>query len=288
MEPIEIRCLNMDTTAIPTRRDAPLSAALFTILRSTSSRAPISGSISSATYVAAWFRLFDPSNSNATDFATGISTLVDLKVGPDGSLYYLAQGNGGQVWKVSATPSQALNLSSRSHVASGGEAMIGGFIITGTTNKSVIVRALGPSLRGFGLANPLGDPVLELHGSTGSLITSNDNWRDTQENEIVNTGLAPQDDLEAAIVATLQPGTYSAVVSGRNEMTGVGLVEVYDLDSGSAATKLANISTRSLVQTEDDRLIGGFILGKPEWRRQGYRASDWTVAYSSRYHQCTG
>jgi glucose/arabinose dehydrogenase len=207
-----------------------------------------------------WIRMMDPSNNTAGAFATGLPTPVDLQVGPDGGLYYLIRGNGGQVWKVTATASQALNISSRSHVASGNNVMIGGFIIGGTAPKRIIIRALGPSLQQFNVPNPLADPVLELHGSGGSFITSNDNWRDTQETEILNTGIAPQNDLESAIIATLSPDAYTAVTQGRNGATGVGLVEVYDLDSGTGA-KLANISTRSFVQTDNNRLIGGFILG---------------------------
>jgi glucose/arabinose dehydrogenase len=208
-----------------------------------------------------WIRLFDSSNGTASGFATGISTLVDLKVGPEGSLYYLAQGNGGQVWKIStAAPSQALNISSRSRVASGDNVMIGGFIITGNANKRVIIRAIGPSLQQFNVPSPLADPVLELHDSAGALITLNDNWRDTQEAEIVNSQLAPTNDLESAIIATLQPGAYTSIVGGNNGASGVGLVEVYDLDL-AAGSKLANISTRSFVRTGDNRLIGGFILG---------------------------
>ncbi len=194
------------------------------------------------------------------DFATGVLTLVDLKVGPDGSLYYLAQGNGGQVWKVSATASQALNISSRSQVASGNQVMIGGFIIGGSVQKRVLLRAIGPSLQQFNVPNPLADPVLELLGSSGSIIYANDNWRDSQENEIMNTSLAPQSNLESAIIMTLSPGAYTAIVRGNNGISGVGLVEIYDLESGTG-TKLANISTRSLVQTDNNRLIGGFILG---------------------------
>ena len=208
-----------------------------------------------------WIRLMDPSNNTASDFATGLSTPVDLKVGPDGSLYYLIQGNGGQVWKISTTPpSQAMNISSRSHVASGDNVMIGGFIISGGADKSVIIRAIGPSLQQFNVPNPLADPVLELHGPTGTLITSNDNWKQTQQALIESTGLAPTNDLESAIVATLQPGSYTAIVSGQGGAAGIGLVEVYDLDL-AATSKLANISTRSFVQTGDNRLIGGFILG---------------------------
>jgi glucose/arabinose dehydrogenase len=205
-----------------------------------------------------WIRLFYPSNNTASDFATGISTLVDLKVGPEGSLYYLAQGNGGQVWKISVT-SEALNISSRSRVASGDNVMIGGFIITGSADKKIIARAIGPSLQQFNVPNPLADPVLELHGSTGALITSNDNWRDTQEAEIIKSQFAPTNDLESAIIATLQPGNYTGIVQGKNAASGAGLVEVYDLDPAAAST-LGNISTRSFVETGDDRLIGGFIL----------------------------
>ena len=205
-----------------------------------------------------WIRLFDPSNNTASAFATGISTLVDLKVGPEGSLYYLAQGNGGQVWKISVT-SKALNISSRSNVASGENVMIGGFIITGSANKRVILRAIGPSLQQFNVPNPLADPVLELHGPTGALITSNDNWRDTQEVEIIQSQLAPTNDLESALIATLPPGNYTGILQGKNGASGAGLVEVYDLDPAAAST-LANISTRSFVQTGDNRLIGGFIL----------------------------
>lgn len=137
--------------------------------------------------------------------------------------------------------------------------MIGGFIITGSANKRVIVRAIGPSLQQFNVPNPLADPVLELHGSTGALITSNDNWRDTQEAEIIQSQLAPTNDLESALIATLPPGSYTGIVQGNNGANGAGLVEVYDLDPAAGST-LANISTRSFVQTGDNKLIGGFIL----------------------------
>lgn len=138
--------------------------------------------------------------------------------------------------------------------------MIGGFIITGMESKKLIVRAIGPSLEQFGINNFLADPVLELHGADGSLITANDNWKDTQQAEIEASGLAPQNDLESAIIATLSPANYTAIVSGKNAMTGVGLVEAYDLDS-AADSQLANISTRGFVQTGDNVMIGGFILG---------------------------
>ena len=152
------------------------------------------------------------------------------------------------------------NISARVSVQTGPGVAIGGFIITGTAPKRVILRAIGPSLAGFGISNPLADPVLELHGSDGSLITSNDNWKDTQQAEIEATGIPPQSDLESAIISTLDPGNYTAVVSGKNGGTGVGLVEGYDLDQ-AADSQFANISNRGFVETGTNVMIGGFILG---------------------------
>jgi hypothetical protein len=160
------------------------------------------------------------------------------------------------------TPSssaQLLNISTRTEVLTGEQVLIGGFIITGNDPKKVILRAIGPSLSGAGIPNPLADPVLELHGADGSLITSNDNWKDSQQTEIEATGIQPQNDLESAIVSTLTPGNYTAVMNGKNGTTGVGLVEGYDLDQ-AADSQLANISTRGLVETGSDVMIGGFIL----------------------------
>lgn len=157
-------------------------------------------------------------------------------------------------------PSQPLNISTRMEVRTGDQALIGGFIITGNAPKKVIFRAIGPSLAGAGILNPLADPILELHDASGSLITSNDNWRSTQEAEIIASTVAPTNDLESAIVATLTPGNYTAVVNGKNGGTGVGLVEGYDLDQ-AADSQLANISTRGFVEAGSNVMIGGFILG---------------------------
>ena len=137
---------------------------------------------------------------------------------------------------------------------------IGGFIVTGTQRKKVMVRAIGPSLA---LTGKLADPTLGLYGPGNVLIMSNDNWRSSQEAEIIATGLQPTNDLESAIVATLPASLggigYTAIMSGVNNTTGLGLVEVYDLDS-SADSKLANISTRGQVLTDDDVMIGGVIV----------------------------
>lgn len=156
--------------------------------------------------------------------------------------------------------SQLLNISTRLRVQTGDNALIGGLIITGNDPKKVILRAIGPSLTQAGVVGALADPVLELHGSAGALITSNDNWKETQQSEIEATGVPPLNDLESAIVATLDPGSYTAIVNGKNETTGVGLVEGYDLDQPADA-QLANISTRGFVETESNVMIGGFILG---------------------------
>jgi uncharacterized protein (DUF2141 family) len=140
--------------------------------------------------------------------------------------------------------------------------MIGGFIITGTAPKKVAVRAVGPSLAQAGITNPLSDPILELRDSSGQVVARNDNWRESGETEddCRNNGLALNDDRESAIIASLAPGAYTAVVTGQNNGTGTGLVEVYDLDQ-SVDSKLANMSTRGLILSAENVMIGGFILG---------------------------
>jgi len=137
--------------------------------------------------------------------------------------------------------------------------MIGGFIITGTASKPVVLRGIGPSLLGQGLSDLLIDPVLELRGPNGTLIRRNDNWKDDQRSLIEGTPFQPSDDRESVIVETLAPAAYTAILTGKNETTGVGLVEVYDNDQAADA-QLANISTRGFVEAGDNVMIGGFIL----------------------------
>ncbi len=153
---------------------------------------------------------------------------------------------------------KVLNISTRLSVQTGDNVLIAGFIITGEKPREVIVRAIGPSL-GSTVADALVDPILELHDSTGLSIAANDNWKEAQQAVIEATGLAPTDDLESAIVATLAPGSYTAVVRGANDSTGIGLAEVYDLNQATPS-KLANISTRGFVDTGENVLIGGFIV----------------------------
>ena len=145
--------------------------------------------------------------------------------------------------------------------------MIAGFIIQGSAPKKVIIRAAGPSLAQFGVPNTLSNPQLELHDSS-SIIGRNDDWQTTQiggvitsdqATEIQNSGFAPRDPAESAIIATLAPGSYTAIVQGVNRVTGVGIVEVYDL-SQTSGSLLANISTRGFIQTGANVMIGGFIV----------------------------
>jgi hypothetical protein len=138
--------------------------------------------------------------------------------------------------------------------------MIGGLIVTGNAPKAVVLRGLGPSLTSFGLSDLLFNPVLELRAANGSLLFRNDDWKDDQQSQIEGTIFQPSDDRESVIMITLQPAAYTAVLSGRDQTTGIGLIEIYD-NNQSADSQLANISTRGFVQTQDKVMIGGFILG---------------------------
>lgn len=161
-----------------------------------------------------------------------------------------------------ATTTKPLNISTRVRIENGENVLIGGFIITGNEPKRVAIRAIGPSLSRVGVSDALADPVLELRASSGSVIATNNDWKDDSETErqCRNSGVALQDDRESAVIASLSPGAYTAIVTGLGNTTGSGLVEVYDLDQ-DADSKLANISTRGLVQSTGNVMIGGFILG---------------------------
>jgi acid phosphatase len=165
-----------------------------------------------------------------------------------------------------------LNNSTRLQTGAGNDVLIGGFIIAGQTPKRTVVRGLGPSLQINGVPIPgtLSDPVIELHRSDGALAAANNDWKDTQAIEIQATGLAPRDDREAAIVALLDPGAYSVVLSGRNNGTGIGLVEAYDIDQTSPA-RLLNLAARGRVQTQNNVMIGGVILAGADYARVVFR-----------------
>ena len=163
------------------------------------------------------------------------------------------------IFRVQATPSQAMNISTRARVEAGDNVLIGGFIVTGSSAKKVIVRAIGPSLSQHGVSDVLADPTLELHHANGALLQSNDNWQDdsSQASQIRASGLAPSNNLESAIIATLQPGNYTAIVRGKNSRQGIALAEGGPSRSGS-----------------------GFTVGKHQWPLlcpNERRCDDWRI-----------
>jgi hypothetical protein len=171
-------------------------------------------------------------------------------------------GNGTPSWSRTSASQQPItlgNISTRMRVGTGDNAMIGGFIITGSQSKKVIIRGMGPSLGAAGVQGALTDPLLELHDGSGAIIVTNDNWQQASNTNEIPNGFAPGDPRESVIVTTLAPGSYTAVVREAHGETGVGIVETYDLTQ-SANSKLANISTRGFVETGDNAMIGGLIL----------------------------
>jgi hypothetical protein len=186
---------------------------------------------------------------------------------PAQHLTMTATDPNGNTSEFSPEMGQFLNIATRLRVQTGDNVLIGGFIISGTDPKKVMVRGIGPSLAGFGIPDPLANPTLEVHDSTSTLAT-NDDWKlrsdnSSQQAEIEATMLAPTNDKESAILMTLPANNagYTAVLRGKNNSTGIGVVEAYDLDI-AADSRLANISTRGLVETGDNVLIGGIIASK--------------------------
>lgn len=213
-------------------------------------------------------------NASMTDWQPFLTNLPNAIVN-DLQINYAAKkvraatfGRG--LWEsnlANAASNQLLNISTRLQVGTGDNALIGGFILTGSGNKTVILRAIGPSLAGI-VPGAMTNPTLELHDAAGSVIGTNDNWKTTQMGGVITSdqvaaiqasGVAPRNDAESAIIATLPPANYTAVLRGANNSTGIAVVEGYDLSQATA--KLANISTRGFVQTGDGAMIGGFIIG---------------------------
>ena len=161
---------------------------------------------------------------------------------------------------LSTDPPRLSNLSTRGQVQTGSDVMIGGFVISGANPKTVLIRAIGPSLTQFGVPGALSDPQVSLvRISDNATIATNDNWQSSPNaSDIQATGLAPLNPAESALYVTLQPGAYTAVVSGVNGATGVGLVEVYEINQ--PGTPLINLSTRGKVLTGSDVMIGGFVV----------------------------
>jgi hypothetical protein len=198
-------------------------------------------------------------NPNFAPGATGFTPPLAA-----GTYTFLIQQGGsattGYRFDMTVTPAVTLrlgNISTRGLVQTGSGVTIAGFIVAGPESKQVLVRGLGPTLTQFNISGALQDPTLDLHDASSSIQT-NDNWKDTQQAEIQTTGLAPQYDAESAILRPLAPGAYTAILAGKNDGTGIGLVEVYDV-STSAFAELTNVSTRGFVGTHDTVMIGGFI-----------------------------
>lgn len=193
-------------------------------------------------------------NSNL-ERSTGLIDHTFVKAQTDNAFpaaTYTVAGNG-------ACGGRLLNIATRLRVQTNDNVSIAGFIVTGTDQKKVIVRGIGPSLSNLGLSGLLQDPFLELHDGTGALIASNDNWTDNAA-EVQGTGIPPTNNSESAIVRTLAPGNYTAILKGNGGGTGIGVVEAYDLDQ-TVNSQFGNISTRGFVDTGDNIMIGGFILG---------------------------
>ena len=193
-----------------------------------------------------------------TPFARGNNQLAYDATPPDQLRFADFNGDGvTDVFKLVRQCNRLANISTRLRVETGDNVLFGGFIVTGTQPKKIIIRAIGPSLP---FAGKLADPILELHDASGALLETNDNWMDSPNKQaIIDSTVPPSNPLESAIVRTLTPGNYTAIVRGVNNGTGTGVVEVYDLDT-SANSKLANISSRGLVETGDNVLIAGTIV----------------------------
>jgi hypothetical protein len=185
----------------------------------------------------------------STNAATSTSTT--LTVGGISATFTSTTG-------AAANPPRLANISTRLQVLTGDDVMIGGFIIGGSAPKTVVVRARGPSLAQFGVTGLLANPQLQLF-SGPTVIASNDNWLSAANSAAIQAaGFAPGDTSEAAIMMTLNPGAYTAIVSGVAQGTGVGIVEVFEVDA--VTVPLINIATRGRVQTGDNVMIGGFII----------------------------
>jgi hypothetical protein len=186
------------------------------------------------------------------------ASVIGNRIFMPGGAYLSPYGPTGfnDAFVVTSTATFA-NISTRLKVETGDHALIGGFIVTGSAPKRLLLRALGPSIP---LTGVLGNPRLEVYDNAGHLIAANDDWGSApNKQEVTDSSLAPAHNRDAAILMTVAPGSYTAIVRGEGAETGIALVEVYDLEAGSDSM-LANISTRGFVQENDDVLIGGLIL----------------------------
>ena len=163
--------------------------------------------------------------------STGAFSAVNFPAGVTGTVS--ASGGNVTVTITSAPPAASLiNISTRARIETGDNVLIGGFVIAGSQPKRVIIRALAPSLAAAGVANVMSNPTLTVFNGQNQPIATNDDWRSSDEANIIATGRAPTDNRESAIILTLPPGGYTSIISGVGGEMGVGLVEVYDLDPG--------------------------------------------------------
>lgn len=181
------------------------------------------------------------------------------KIMEDGSVTFFANTGFTPGFIAVQTPAKLVNISTRLNVLTGENVLDSGFILRGPGTKSILIRGLGPSLGGAGVSNPLADPILELHDSTGAVLVINDNWRQSQEAEVEATGIPPTADAEAAILVSLNDGSYTVVERGKDDSRGLGLMEIYDL-TDNLGPELANISSRGFVDTGSSVMIAGFIV----------------------------
>jgi len=203
------------------------------------------------------------SDSAGNLYAVNANNATIEKFAPNGSASFFAGTGFSPAFIAVQKPPTLVNISTRLRVLTGEDVLDAGFILLGPGSKTILIRGLGPSLASAGIADTLADPVLELHsGSTNEIIGSNDDWKQTQRSAIEATGIPPANDSESALIVTLTEGAYTVIERGQNDTTGVGLVELYDLNSGFGP-ELANISTRGFVDTGPNVMIAGFISASP-------------------------
>jgi len=265
-EPARITALNADAAAYRTELDADLTA-----LQSSLATQGITPTIYRVDMWTDTVRVLSNGPhygfTNITSPAQGASGSPDQytfwdDVHPTTAAHFgLAKTAFNAMTNPPPAPSKALNISTRVFVDTGQRVSVAGFIVTGDIGKKVLIRGIGPSLAANGVPTPLANPTLTLFGSAGNVTMTNDDWKNSPDAaEIMTTGLAPTNDFESAIIATLAPGQYTAQLAGKDDGTGNGVVEIYDLESGTSAT-LANLSTRGYVGAGDNVMIGGIIIG---------------------------
>ena len=201
-------------------------------------------------------------NSNVSD----IDTVQPDDIAGVESLY-----SNGPAYQNSIPAPNLVNISTRALIGTGEDVLIGGFIIQGSAPATVILRAIGYSLTAVGLTDAISDPVITVYNSAGAVVATNDDWFTSANAETISSfHLDPPNSLESALFLALNPGSYTAIVQGFSDATGVGLFELYDLHTTSS--RAGNLSTRGQVQGGDNVMIGGFIIGGSQSKQVVVRA----------------